>query len=89
MQAGWVARAGGGGRPAKAARPGATPSASAYADGEGDPCPNCGRVYAVGEFWIACDFCDTWYDGGCVGMTPGRAQRAGQWKCPKCEEGGR
>jgi hypothetical protein len=20
----------------------------------------------VGEFWIACDFCDTWYDGKCV-----------------------
>ncbi|KAK9808989.1 hypothetical protein WJX72_007409 [[Myrmecia] bisecta] len=30
-----------------------------YADGEGDPCPNCGRVYRTGEFWIACDFCDT------------------------------
>ena len=20
----------------------------------------------TGEFWIACDFCDTWYDGKCV-----------------------
>lgn len=20
----------------------------------------------AGEFWIACDFCDTWYDGKCV-----------------------
>jgi hypothetical protein len=20
----------------------------------------------VGDFWIACDFCDTWYDGKCV-----------------------
>ena len=47
----------------------------AYADGEGDPCPNCGRVYAVGEFWIACDFCDAWYDGECVAMTPAKAQR--------------
>lgn len=72
-----------------------------YADGEGEPCPNCGRVYRymhiwfstiacvakgparsllslhlvmltkvlfsrTGDFWIACDFCDTWYDGKCV-----------------------
>lgn len=22
--------------------------------------------FRVGEFWIACDFCDTWYDGKCV-----------------------
>jgi hypothetical protein len=56
----------------------------AYADGEGDPCPNCGRVYAVGEFWIACDFCDAWYDGECVAMTPAKAQRMGKWKCPVC-----
>lgn len=50
-------------------------AAEAYADGEGDPCPNCGRVYTVGEFWIACDFCDAWYDGECVAMTPAKAQR--------------
>ncbi|KAL3144252.1 hypothetical protein ABBQ32_004026 [Trebouxia sp. C0010 RCD-2024] len=56
-----------------------------YADGEGDPCPNCGRVYRSGEFWIQCDFCDTWYDGKCVQMTPGKAQRQGKWKCPACE----
>lgn len=57
---------------------------SDYADGEGDPCPNCGRVYRAGEFWIACDFCDTWYDGKCVQMTPVKAQRMGRWKCPQC-----
>ncbi|KAK9825693.1 hypothetical protein WJX81_005446 [Elliptochloris bilobata] len=56
-----------------------------YADGEGDPCPNCGRVYRTGEFWIACDFCDVWYDGKCVQMTPGKAQRMGKWRCPACE----
>lgn len=57
----------------------------AFADGEGDPCPNCGRVYRTGDFWIQCDFCDTWYDGKCVQMTPGKAQRMGKWKCPACE----
>lgn len=36
-----------------------------YGDGggggeEGDPCPNCGRFYREGEFWIACDVCDAW-----------------------------
>ncbi|BDA44501.1 g10002 [Coccomyxa elongata] len=56
-----------------------------YADGEGDPCPNCGRVYRTGEFWIACDFCDTWYDGKCVQMTPQKAQRMGKWRCPACD----
>ena len=70
-----------------------------YADGEGDPCPNCGRVYRCGvgqnaqavsigdamyragtpgadtpdccrvsDFWIQCDYCNTWYDGKCVGV---------------------
>ncbi len=24
----------------------------------------------TGEFWIACDFCDTWYDGKCVQVRP-------------------
>ena len=24
------------------------------------------RACRTGEFWIACDFCDTWYDGKCV-----------------------
>jgi hypothetical protein len=91
---------GGGGRSGKAARGDATASAAArnaagtngngaaaaaeYADGEGDPCPRCGRIYRVGEFWIACDACDVWYDGDCVGMTAAKAQRLGTWKCPKC-----
>ena len=24
------------------------------------------RARRTGEFWIACDFCDVWYDGKCV-----------------------
>jgi hypothetical protein len=91
--AGGRARGAAGGRPAKAARgpadaDAAGAAATTYADGEGDPCPACARLYAVGEFWIACDYCDTWFCGACVAMTPGRAQRMGKWKCPKCVEGG-
>ncbi|CAK0737550.1 hypothetical protein CVIRNUC_000931 [Coccomyxa viridis] len=67
---------------------GPVPGDDQYADGEGDPCPNCGRVYRTGEFWIACDFCDTWYDGKCVQMTPQRAQKMGKWRCPACERRG-
>lgn len=59
-----------------------------YRDGEGDPCPNCGRIYRQGDFWIACDFCDTWYDGKCVGMTQQKAEKMGKWKCPKCDGSG-
>eukprot|EP00884_Botryococcus_braunii_P018624 jgi/Botrbrau1/5445/Bobra.182_1s0047.2 len=62
--------------------------ADGYADGEGEPCPNCGRVYRQGEFWIACDFCETWYDGMCVKMTPQKAQKVGKWKCPACLDRG-
>jgi len=51
---------------------------------EGDPCPNCGRLYRNGEFWLACDTCDRWFDGKCVQMTPGKAQRMGDWHCPEC-----
>lgn len=39
-----------------------------WEDGEGDPCPACGKVYSHGDFWIACDFCDVWYCGGCAGV---------------------
>lgn len=53
-------------------------------DEEGDPCPNCGRHYRNGEFWLACDTCDRWFDGKCVMMTPGKAQRMGDWHCPQC-----
>lgn len=52
--------------------------------GGSDPCPNCGRKYRNGEFWIACDFCDRWFDGKCVGMTQQKADRQPHWKCPFC-----
>ena len=52
--------------------------------GGSDPCPNCGRKYRTGEFWIACDACDRWFDGKCVNMTQQKADRQPHWKCPMC-----
>lgn len=40
--------------------------------------------YREGEFWIACDYCDTWFDGKCVNMTAQKAEKFGKWKCPLC-----
>lgn len=57
---------------------------SGWADGEGDPCPTCGRLYRTDEFWIACDFCDTWFCGRCAKMTQAKAEKTKDWKCYKC-----
>eukprot|EP00210_Caulerpa_lentillifera_P005307 g5070.t1 len=43
-------------------------STTGWEDGEGDPCPSCGKSYTHGEFWIACDFCDFWFCGTCAGV---------------------
>lgn len=53
-------------------------------EGEGDPCPQCGRLYRADEFWIACDFCDTWYCGRCAKMTELKASKVKDWKCNGC-----
>ncbi|KAG2501160.1 hypothetical protein HYH03_000975 [Edaphochlamys debaryana] len=55
-----------------------------WEDGEGDPCPSCGRLYRTEEFWIACDRCDTWYCGRCAKMTEKKAAQMRQWHCPQC-----
>ncbi|KAG1669193.1 hypothetical protein FOA52_001444 [Chlamydomonas sp. UWO 241] len=56
-------------------------------DGDGDPCPQCGKLYSTNEFWIACDFCDTWYCGRCAKMTEAKATKVKSWKCPGCSGG--
>lgn len=58
-----------------------------YTGDQGDPCPNCGRLYRTGEFWIQCDFCDRWFDGKCVQMTPQLADQSSRWACPFCQRG--
>ncbi len=62
-------------------------SGEGWEDGEGDPCPLCGSSYSSDEFWIACDFCDTWYCGKCAKMTEAKAQRVKKWRCVNCEDG--
>ncbi len=42
------------------------------------------RLYKAEEFWIACDFCDTWYCGRCAKMTEAKAQKVKNWKCSGC-----
>jgi len=81
--------------PKSAAKPAKTPTADPmamaaededdeYEDGDGDPCPQCGKLYSTNEFWIACDFCDTWYCGRCAKMTEAKAEKVDNWKCPQC-----
>ncbi|KAG2448856.1 hypothetical protein HYH02_006207 [Chlamydomonas schloesseri] len=55
-----------------------------WEDGEGDPCPACGRLYRTDEFWIACDACDTWYCGRCAKMTEKKAAQMKHWRCGQC-----
>eukprot|EP00877_Chromochloris_zofingiensis_P004816 jgi/Chrzof1/14335/UNPLg00608.t1 len=55
-----------------------------WQDGDGDPCPSCGRLYRTDEFWIACDYCDVWFCGRCSKMTAAKAEKVRSWKCPKC-----
>ncbi|XP_021989569.1 PHD finger protein ALFIN-LIKE 3 [Helianthus annuus] len=48
-------------------------------------CGSCGEVYYNGdEFWIACDFCQLWYHGKCVSVTPTMAEKIHKYKCPSC-----
>ncbi|GMH41135.1 hypothetical protein BSKO_09045 [Bryopsis sp. KO-2023] len=55
-----------------------------WEDGDGEPCPTCGKLYREGEFWIACDFCNIWYCGRCAKMNDGKARQVRKWKCPGC-----
>lgn len=56
----------------------------AWNDGDGEPCPTCGRLYRTEDFWIACDTCDVWYCGRCAKMTQAKAEKIKNWRCNKC-----
>ncbi|PNH02690.1 PHD finger protein ALFIN-LIKE 4 [Tetrabaena socialis] len=58
-----------------------------WEDGEGDPCPMCGRLYRTEEFWIACDTCDAWFCGRCAKMTEKKASQTKHWRCGPCTSG--
>ena len=40
------------------------------------------RARRTGEFWIACDFCDVWYDGKCVQVRRPRLPQRSACCCP-------
>ncbi|MCI67257.1 PHD finger protein ALFIN1-LIKE 5-like, partial [Trifolium medium] len=39
-------------------------------DDENILCNVCFMHYGVDSFWIFCDYCDHWYHGKCVKVTP-------------------
>ena len=34
---------------------------------------------------IMCDFCQEWYHGICIDITPGEAQNIDKFRCGKCK----
>lgn len=38
---------------------------------------------------ITCDYCDEWYHGACVNITPTEALSIDEYKCTKRKEGAR
>ncbi|KAK8967338.1 PHD finger protein ALFIN-LIKE 8 [Platanthera guangdongensis] len=47
-------------------------------------CGACGDNYVGDEFWICCDFCQRWFHGKCVKITPAGAEHIKQYKFPSC-----
>ncbi|VDI71161.1 COMPASS component SPP1 [Mytilus galloprovincialis] len=41
-----------------------------------------------GLFMIQCDFCDEWYHGACIDLTPQLADTMVKFRCPRCQDSG-
>ena len=41
-----------------------------------------------GSVMIACDFCDEWFQGNCVGVTEKQGQKIDLCVCPECKRKG-
>jgi len=48
----------------------------------------CRRPYSENDFMIACDECEEWYHGDCVGLTQQQSEKLSEWLCPSCNEHG-
>ena len=46
----------------------------------------CEVKYEKGPFYIACDYCDKWFHGTCVGITQDQASSIDMYKCSICIE---
>ncbi|KAM7250277.1 hypothetical protein ACFE04_022160 [Oxalis oulophora] len=56
-------------------------------DDEQDASATCGACednYKADEFWIFCDFCEVWFHGKCVKITPAKTEHIELYKCPSC-----
>ncbi|PON48068.1 Alfin [Trema orientale] len=51
-------------------------------------CAACREKFALDEFWICCDTCDTRFHGKCVNITPAKAEHIKQYMCPVCKRKG-
>ncbi|KAF9900377.1 hypothetical protein EC991_007433 [Linnemannia zychae] len=58
------------------------------ARGEGLYCI-CRTVYDPSRFMIACDGCDDWFHGDCVGVAEKDSDMVDKYYCKRCEEKGR
>ncbi|CAG0922204.1 unnamed protein product [Notodromas monacha] len=45
----------------------------------------CKTPYDNQKFYIGCDFCENWYHGSCINVTPAQATTMKQYKCPECQ----
>jgi hypothetical protein len=39
-----------------------------------------------GQFMIQCDYCDEWYHGACINLTPEQADMWVKFRCPRCQD---
>ena len=48
-------------------------------------CGICEKTYSVGEFWIQCDTCNTWYHGKCVKVSEAKSKSIKLYQCLLCK----
>eukprot|EP01115_Flamella_aegyptia_P002649 TRINITY_DN136768_c0_g1_i1.p1 TRINITY_DN136768_c0_g1~~TRINITY_DN136768_c0_g1_i1.p1 ORF type:complete len:157 (-),score=9.46 TRINITY_DN136768_c0_g1_i1:76-525(-) len=44
----------------------------------------CRGLWDGKSFMVACDYCDEWFHGDCIGITPTLAKKIEQYICPNC-----